>query len=176
MNNKFNYLIFAFITQFCFIAFAAGELNEEFFSEEVECPVQDSYRYASIGVGPIIFIPNVGIGYRERNAEWGWDTGLSFSTIGYAHQLTAHLVGHYYLSPSKINSAYLGLGIMGSGILTNKGEGAGTLSPTFVFGKELGAGRHFIEMHVGVPTFWMGSKHRNTMYLPLMYIKYGIAF
>jgi hypothetical protein len=64
----------------------------------LNCDVRDAYRYVSLGVGPVIFIPNVGIGYRERYSQFGWDTALSFSTIGYAHQLSAHLVGHYHAS------------------------------------------------------------------------------
>jgi hypothetical protein len=141
--------------------------------------VSSAYRYFSVGVGPIIFIPNVGIGYRERFSRCGWDAGLSFSTIGYAHQLCAHVVGHYYLSPSQKNSAYLGLGLMGSGVTTNHGEGGGTLSPDFVFGKELnrqGNSKHFIEMHVAIPTLWVGKKHMGSMYFPLMYIKYAFSF
>jgi hypothetical protein len=146
---------------------------------EWDCGVCDSYRYVSVGMGPIILIPNVGIGYRERHSKFGWDSALSFSTIGYAHQLSAHLVGHYYLSPFQKNSAYLGLGLMGSGIFTNHKHSAGTLSPDFVFGKVLersNDSRHFVEMHVAVPTVWVESKHSHSMYFPLMYIKYGISF
>lgn len=138
----------------------------------------DAYRYVSFGVGPIVIIPNVGIGYRERYSQLGWDTGLSFSTVGYAHQLSAHVAGHYYFSPRK-NSAYVGLGLLGSGICTNDGEGGATLSPDFIFGKELkreGDSKHFIEMHVGIPSMWIDSKHVKPMYVPLMYVKYGIAF
>ncbi|PJD95055.1 MAG: hypothetical protein CK425_09935 [Parachlamydia sp.] len=189
MKNKITYLILAFIVNFSFIqpAYCQLVMNDVCCPEHaieapppnLDCGVRDAYRYFSLGVGPVIFIPNVGIGYRERYSQFGWDTALSFSTIGYAHQLSAHLVGHYYLNPLRRNSAYLGLGLMGSGVFTNHKEGGGTLSPDFVFGKELerqGDSRHFIEMHVAIPTMWMGSKHTHSMYFPLMYIKYGIAF
>lgn len=183
MKSKIAFLIF--IINLCIIkpsycdsSICSPEpcLEERFPNFEFE--VQDAYRYASFGVGPIIVIPNVGIGYRSRYSQVGWDTGLSFSTIGYAHQISAHLVGHYYLSPLQKNSAYLGLGFMGSYIFTNDKEGLGTLSPDFVFGKQLersGDRRHFIEMHVAIPSMLVG-KHPHSMYLPLMYIKYGISF
>lgn len=155
------------------------EADTEALASDADRDICDAYKYISVGVGPIIFIPNVGIGYRARYSQFGWDTALSFATIGYAHQLSAHLVGHYYLSPLRKNSAYLGLGLIGSGIFTNDREGGVTLSPDFVFGRELeksGDRRHFIEMHVAIPTLWMNSKHPRSMYLPLMYIKYGIGF
>lgn len=182
MKNKTIYLLLAFIVSFYFITPAHCQLvvdDIEVPVSDLDCAVPDAYRYVSLGVGPIIFIPNVGIGYRKRYSQFGWDTALSFSTIGYAHQLSAHLVGHYYLSPLRKNSAYLGLGLMGSGVITNRKEGGGTLSQDFVFGKELerdGDSRHFIEMHVAIPTIWTTSKHTYSMYFPLMYIKYGIAF
>lgn len=154
--------------------------SEDFESCVDDCDVSGSYRYFSLGVGPIIFIPNVGIGYRQRNCHFGWDTSLSFSTIGYVHQLSAHFVGHYYLSPYRQDSGYLGFGLMGSGVFENSGHCGGTLSPDFVFGKELfrrcGDGRHFIEMHVAIPTLWLGLHHHNATFFPLMFIKYGMSF
>lgn len=190
MKNKFIYFILALIANFSFanIANCQPLKNDAYYPDSYsegpapgfDCDVCDAYRYVSLGVGPIIFIPNVGVGYRERYSQFGWDTALSFSTIGYAHQLSAHLVGHYYLSPSRKNSAYLGLGLMGSGVFTNHEGGGATLSPDFVFGKELekigNSSRHFIEMHVAIPTMWKDSKHTHSMYFPLMYIKYGISF
>lgn len=189
MKNKITYLILAFITNFSFTVPAycqvgmsdvgCPEPSIETPAPDYDCGVCDAYRYMSLGVGPIIFIPNVGIGYRQRFSQFGWDTALSFSTIGYAHQLSAHLVGHYFLSPLRKNSAYLGLGLMGSGIFTNHKESVGTLSPDFVFGKEFernGDSRHFVEMHMAIPTLWMNSKHPHSMYFPLTYVKYGIAF
>lgn len=189
MKNKTSLLIFIIIASFSFInsAYSQNAINyawsPELYAEtpdsKLDCGVYDAYRYVTFGVGPIIFIPNVGVGYRERYSHFGWDTALSFSTIGYAHQLSAHFVGHYYLNPLRKNSAYFGLGLMGSGIITNHRESGGTLSPDFVFGKELeksGDSRHFIEMHVGVPSMWIESKNTHSLYLPLMYVKYGMAF
>ena len=68
---------------------------------------------------------------------------------------------------------------MGSVVMTNDRDCGGTLSPDFVFGKELTKkddNRHFIEMHVAIPTLLLDKKKQHSMYLPLMYIKYGFAF
>lgn len=193
MKNKLTYIIATLIasvsflnTSFANMAFISGpeaviESAEQVtdFEIDVACSITDSYRYFSVGVGPIVFIPNLGIGYRERYAQYGWDTGASFSTIGYAHQLTAHVVGHYYLDDSRQNSPYVGLGIMGSGIFTNRNGSSATISPLFVFGKEFTkeeCSRHFLEMQVAIPTFWTHRKHHCSNYIPLMYIKYGISF
>ncbi len=146
---------------------------------EVPVAIHDHYPYVTLGVGPVILIPNIGIGYRERYGRFGWDSSLSVSTIGIAHQLSSQLVGHCYFNPLRQNSGYLGLGILGSGIFSNYGECDGTISPDFVFGKELervGDSRHFIEMHVGIPTSVMGSAGSETFWFPLMYVKYGISF
>lgn len=148
--------------------------------------VYDAYRYCTVGVGPFVFIPNLGVGYRERHCRLGWDANLSFSSLGYAHQVSGTLVGHYYLDPYAQNSPYVGLGLLGSYVFTNKKGGFGTLSPDFVIGKEFektdsSCITQFIEMHVGVPTFimekntWkMGAK--EFLYFPAMYIKYGFSF
>ena len=175
MKNKLLLTIYLLITNFAFVNSSYGQepMND---SSNGIC---DAYRYISVGVGPVIIIPNIGVGYRERYSQLGWDTALSFSTIGYAHQLSAHLVGHYYFDRFRQNSPYIGLGLIGSGVLTNRGKGAGTLSPDFVIGKEFertGNSRHFIEMHVAAPTLCMGSRKQEAFYLPLMYVKYGFSF
>lgn len=189
MKNKLTLLVLAFVVNFSFINAADCQPMtddacfplpyEETYAPQCKWGVRDAYRYVSVGTGPIFLIPNLGIGYRQRYSHLGWDTALSFSTIGYAHQLSAHVVGHYYLNPCQQNSAYLGFGLLGSGIFTNHHGAGGTLSTDFVIGKELerdGCKRHFIEMHAAVPTVWMNSKHSHSMYLPLMYVKYGISF
>lgn len=144
----------------------------EEYSEEA---CNDGYRYFTVGTGPIVLIPNFGIGYRERiSSQYGWDTSLSFSSIGYAHQLSANLVGHYYFTPS----TYVGAGLLASGIVSNHGDSFATISPDFVIGtefaKECGS-KQFLEMHVAEPTLWMG-KHSRVSYVPLVYVKYGFSF
>lgn len=189
MKNIFSCLAFTFAASFSLVNTVAADCQPVMnatYHPNIEMPVSDcdvgvydAYRYVSLGVGPVLFIPNLGIGYRKRFSQFGWDTALSLSTIGYAHQLGAHWVGHYYLSPSRQNSAYLGLGLMGGGVFTNHDGGGAVLSPDFVLGKELERdknSRHFIEMHVGMPSVWMTTKHHQSTSFPLMYIKYGISF
>lgn len=149
-------------------------------SYDMDCDVYDAYSYVTLGVGPIVVIPNIGFGYRERHAQLGWDAAASFSTIGYMHQVSLHAVGHYYFNRCNQNSPYVGLGLTGSYVFcSHKGVNGGILSPDFVFGKEFlrtGDSRQFIEMHVGIPTVWMDSRHVKGTSLPLMYIKYGFSF
>ncbi len=123
MKNKFTYLFIALLVN-CFslnTAYCQSIMtdcdypmpNRDEYSDE-SAPVDNidtyhAYRYGTVGVGPVIFIPNIGLGYRERFGQYGWDTAVSFSTIGYAHQLTAHLAGHYYFNSHLKNPFYLGL-------------------------------------------------------------------
>jgi hypothetical protein len=136
--------------------------EEPFKAQELDECVLDSYPYGSFGVGPIMFIPNVGLGYRERFCQWGWDAGISLSTIGYAHQFSVYGVGHYYYRPLRKNSGYFGLGLMGSGVFNNSSRGCALVAPDFVFGKALEKeghnNRHFIEMHVAIPSMIVESK------------------
>lgn len=185
MKMKVIFFIFVCAVNFCFASggscdpVCSSKPYDELADSKFNGGVYDCYRYLSIGVGPFVVVPNVGVGYRERYSQYGWDTALSFSTVGYVHQLSAHLVAHYYLSPLRKNSAYLGFGLIGSGVLTNYRDCGGTLSTDFIFGKELkrsGDSSHFMEMHVGIPSLLIESKRTHCTYLPLMYIKYGIAF
>lgn len=184
MKTKFASLILALITSFSFAYSDEPCYPEYYSSDDYYCPeydygVYDAYRYFSVGVGPVVFIPNLGVGYRERHCQLGWDANLSFSSIGYAHQVTGNVVGLYYFDAYAQNSPYVGLGLLGSGVFTNKKGSAATLSPDFVIGKEFERtdySRHFIEMHIGVPTLVMGKRFNKGLYVPLMYIKYGISF
>lgn len=194
MKNKLTYLVLAFIITlsltkptYCHSMIddvCCSEFDVEAPATGVDCGVQNAYRYVSVGVGPVIFIPNIGLGYRQRDSQLGWDGAFTFSTIGYVHQLNVHLVGHRYFNPSQQDSAYLGLGLIGGVIFDNDLYHGYTLSPDFVFGKELskkGNRGQFIEMHVAIPTAFVDSTNLNlgkpkSMYFPLLYIKYGTAF
>lgn len=101
MKSKIAFLIF--FINLCIIkpVYCQSEISDPESFTEVPKPsfdydLQDAYRYVSFGVGPIIVIPNLGIGYRSRYSRFGWDAALSFSTIGCVHEVSAHLVGHYY--------------------------------------------------------------------------------
>ncbi|HEV8051742.1 MAG TPA: hypothetical protein VGP47_04545 [Parachlamydiaceae bacterium] len=195
MKNKLLYLILSTLSSFSFANAAycqptfhetcwTGDTNEYYNETPAyagDCGIYDAYRYITLGTGPLVINPNVGIGYRERYARLGWDSAVSFSTIGYLHQFTGHVVGHYYFNASRQNSPYVGLGLMVGGLFGNhkKNGGGGTLSADFVFGKELERSyesRQFIEMHVGIPTLLIDSRRHHSLYFPLMYIKYGFSF
>lgn len=193
MNSQIKQVILTIVASLSFASLAHAHTHPVHVAHEGCCAevysetpaidyngaIYDSYGYVSVGLGPVFFAPNLGIGYRERHANLGWDTSLSVSTIGYAHALNGSLVGHLYFSPVRQNSGYVGLGVMTSAISTNRGDVAGTVSTDLVFGKELswdGCGRHFVEMHVGVPTLLIERAHSRNLYLPLVYVKYGTSF
>lgn len=144
------------------------------------CPVDYSFRYFNVGGGPFILIPNIGVGYRERHVNIGKDIALSVSSIGFAHQLGAYVMGHYYLSPQEQNSFYFGCGVLGSYFTLNDGSWDCYLSPNFAFGKEFkqtGEDHHFLELHITAPSITLRHhRHCAIMYIPLIYIKYGMSF
>ena len=179
MKNNIICVIITLFISFNQSVFSEYSVGDSWASRpDVTSSVYDAYPYFSVGVGPVVIIPNLGMGYRERYSQLGWDTALSFSTIGYAHQVSAHLVGHYYFSPMRQDSFYTGLGVLGSGIFTNRHGACATLSPDIVFGKELERkenSRHFVEMHIAAPTL-TSARSSRAVYLPLMYVRYGISF
>lgn len=142
----------------------------------------DAYRYFSVGVGPIIFAPNIGIGYRKRYSQFGWDAAVNVSTIGRLHQINAHLVGHYYLTSLEKHSDYMGVGLIVSEIFTNHNKRVGTmLSSDVVYGSEFkinATSKQFIELHLaGLTLSWINyKKERYLQNLPILYLKYGVKF
>ncbi|NGX41863.1 MAG: hypothetical protein K940chlam7_00137 [Chlamydiae bacterium] len=147
----------------------------------VEKNHKDSYGYYTFGVGPIILIPNIGIGYRQRCMRFGYDFSLSASTLIELHQIQGNAVCHYFPNPCRQDPWYFGLGVSTSFILSNHSHNAKTIAPDFVIGKELmhcGSKKHFVEAHINAPT-WGSSKYsfkkRGRLDIPLMFIKYGIS-
>jgi len=182
MKNKLTHLVAAFLCVAC-LAHASSD----------EPQTQDSYSYVSFGSGPInglgtsLLVPNIAIGYRSKGSSiLGSDTGLSFSTIGTAHQFSLQYLMHYYLSPYDASSPYLGAGLRMSGLFANHGKKAmAMLSADFAVGKELessfGKG-HFVEMHVCSPSVWVSNvnsqegKKKGFTAIPTMYLTYGMGF
>lgn len=153
----------------------------EFADHKKHCEYCDSYGYFTIGTGPILLIPNLGVGYRQRNLHHGFDVSLSASTIIEAHIVQGSLLYHFYSNPYREDPWYVGAGVTTSLFLTNHSDSAGGISPDFVIGKELkreGDNKHFVEVHVQAP-LWASSLKDNKMTqinFPLMFIKYGVAF
>lgn len=140
--------------------------------------MQSAYPYFSVGTGPVLVIPNVGLGFRARRTRTGIDTSLGYSTIGYAHLVQGAVVGHLYLDPWQETSSYFGLGIAGSGFFDNHGYSNGSIGPDFVFGREFrckGKRRQFLEMHVQAPSWWFDRGRPERFDLPLMFVKYGTS-
>jgi hypothetical protein len=133
------------------------------------------FRYFTVGTGPVLILPNVGVGFRGRNMRHGYDVSLSFSTIIQAHQLQALALYHYYFCAQRHAAWYAGIGPALSLFVVNSGRTAFAIAPDVSFGKQLSSSsnrREFIELHVQAPT-WSRSEQLN---IPLMYFKYGVEF
>lgn len=145
------------------------------------CDYSDSYRYFTLGVGPGLVVPNLGVGYRQHNLHHGFDVSLSASTIIQAHIVQSSLLYHFYSNPYREDPWYVGAGVETSLLLGNHSEVAGVISPDFVVGKELlrkENNKHFLEAHIQAP-LWATLLKKNKMTqinFPSVYVKYGMSF
>jgi hypothetical protein len=160
------------------------DMNGEFSSAYSE-----SYSYVCAGLGPVIPVPHIGLGYRQRFAnQLGWDSSLVFATGGTCHQLGLNLMLHYYLHSEQQNSVYVGAGVRANGFLTNhESKTSGAVSLDTVIGKVLmadGGAPHFIELHFCSPSVCTKAQvsdladNVKTKFtaVPMMYITYGVGF
>ena len=138
-------------------------------------PFCDSFTYFTLGVGPVVILPNVGMGYRSRFFQHGFDVSLSASTIIEAHMIQGIIGYQFYPNPFREDPWYVGLGAATSLYFDNHDHSDFSLAPDISVGKVLNTKsgeRHFLEAHVQAPTFFDGAQ----LDLPLMYIKYGVSF
>lgn len=142
---------------------------------------QVAYQYATFGLGPVIFIPQVGTGYRSHGVQHGWDTSLNLSSIILIHYINCTINYHYYFQNDIANPIYAGIGVNGGAIFANCTDvQVFTLSPNFVFGREFTSRRNkktFLEANIAAP-LWNAHKLRmkNRVDLPLVTVKYGFSF
>ena len=135
----------------------------------------DSYPYFTLGVGPILILPNVGVGYRGRVFHHGFDISLSAATVIQAHHIQGIVAYQFYPNPYREDPWYVGLGTATSLYLDNHGHSGLTVAPDISVGKVTmtrSGEKHFWEAHVQAPTW--GEYGR--LDFPLMYIKYGVSF
>ncbi len=152
-------------------------------------PYSASYGYVCAGFGPVLPVPHIGVGYRQRfQNQLGWDTSLVFATGGVAHQLGLNVMAHYYLHSEQHNSVYLGTGVRANGYKENGKSGTpGSVSLDTVIGKVLtsdGDSNQFIELHFCSPSVWTNRKidditgkiDKNFTAEPMVYLTYGVGF
>lgn len=157
-------------------------------------PVEESFGYVHMGLGPApLPLPDFGIGFRKQSHNWGYDVVFELWTIYALTSLKLTPSVLYYSRPDTSSQFYSGFGLANS-YLIPKGnssnrivsESTYALAPQFIFGKkyknENGEDR-FFQVTVDWPThtFKQDFIRRDfgtaqTLYFPIVYLKYGVAF
>lgn len=138
-----------------------------------------TFNYWNAGVGPLLLIPNVGIGRRHLNDHKGWDISLNVGSVIYATTVQIMANALYIPNPQAPNPLYLGAGVALGGAFVGSRFAVGAVAPDFLIGKELTndeSGKTFIEAHVQIPTWTFGRDVKDRTHFPFMTIKYGMSF
>jgi hypothetical protein len=159
--------------------FTTNAHADECVYEEPECcEMAQTFNYWNAGVGPIILIPNVGIGRRYFSDHYGWDISLNVGSVIYATSVQIMADALYIPNPQASNPLYLGAGVAFGGAFGSR-FAIGAVAPDLLIGKELSNdeyGKTFIEAHLQVPTWAFGHRKKESIYFPLVTIKYGMSF
>ncbi|MBA2727403.1 MAG: hypothetical protein H0U49_04440 [Parachlamydiaceae bacterium] len=171
------------IVLFFFILANSVHAQSEFYDEVLTRPRTTSFNYWNVGVGPLLLIPNVGIGHRYYQDQFGFDVSLNFGSVYYVSSLQLIANALYIPNPHVERPWYFGLGgALGVGTDYKFSGAIVTASPNFLIGKELTNNndyKSFVEAQIQFPTW--GSKARKIsknlrVDFPLMYVKYGRSF
>lgn len=152
---------------------------DECFEEQSACrEINQSFNYWNAGVGPLLLIPNVGIGRRHLCNHFGWDASLNVGSVVYITTVQVMADALYIPNPEMQNPLYLGAGVAFGGAFGTR-FALGAVAPDFMIGKELSNdedGKTFIEAHLQIPTWAFGHGAKDRTYFPLVTIKYGMSF
>lgn len=149
-----------------------------------ESEFAQTFNYWNAGVGPLILIPNVGIGRRHLSNHFGWDISLNVGSVIYATSVQVMADALYIPNPQASNPLYFGAGVAFGGAFVISHFAVGAVAPDFLIGKELTNdeyGKTFIEAHVQIPTWTFGNdlfnhKVKDRTHFPFVTIKYGMSF
>lgn len=148
------------------------------YEEPVCCETSQAFNYWNAGVGPLLLVPNVGVGRRQLNEHYGWDISLNVGSVVYVTTVQVIADALYIPCPQAKNPLYLGLGVaVGGAFGSNMATGA--VAPDFLIGKELSNdedGKTFIEAHIQTPTWAFGHGKKGKTHFPLVTMKYGMSF
>jgi hypothetical protein len=163
----------------CFISLLLFSVTATFASE----PVQNSYGYLGIGVGPLPFpIPNFQGGFRQQQGHHGWDFSAQVATIGCATDIKGNALYLYYFKPNLSSQFYAGGGMALSYLWAHgfRGKpGSMFMAPEFVFGKEYlneSNDRRFVQVQIDWPAANLSHFPRHSTFMPLVVFSYGIGF
>lgn len=196
--KQFKFLILVFIASQCFTAESEAITSQEKTTvvnlEKQTEPVEETLKYFDMGFGPApIPLPDFGFGFRHQKNKWGYDLNFDLSTIYYVTQVKITPSVLYYNKPNLSSQFYSGLGLATGCLFTNKishdwdfsENSAFIIAPELIFGKkyknENGSDR-FFQVNIDWPTYSFqkltseGWAHSNILYVPVVYLKYGVAF
>jgi len=159
----------------------SGDCQEVSEQNSIDLDQPTSYGYVSVGMGPDILAPCLGVGFRHRLRANGFDGSLRLSTIGFAHALQANCNYLRYINPERNSSWYVGVGpaISLVSINTYSRETLFFVSPNFVIGKEIvgdNGAKQFHDFSIQSPHWNPLEKNKGPLNFPAVYYRYGLAF
>lgn len=152
--------------------------DEEVYVEAECCEAAQTFNYWNVGVGPLLLIPNAGIGRRHLNDHYGWDVSLNVGSVFYVTTVQIMADALYIPNPEVCNPLYFGAGVAFGGAFGSH-MAVGAVAPDFLIGKELSndeCGKTFVEAHIQIPTWAFGHGEKGRTHFPLITIKYGMSF
>jgi len=162
---------------FCVLSLFGVLAAEE---QPVSEPVQNSFGYFDIGVGPLpVLLPAFTVGHRNQWGHHGFDVSLTAETIVAVTQVKVSQTYLYYFTPNLNSQLYFGAGVGTSALITNHGKTKGLVSPQFLVGKEYKnkeGGRRFFQAEIAFPSVFLGGSHAKMCWFPLVVLSYGIGF
>jgi len=179
MKIVFKILTVMFIISSC--KGFSGDCQEASEKISIDLDQPTSYNYVSVGMGPVILAPCLGVGFRHRLRANGFDASLRLSTVGVAHSLQANCNYLRYINSERNSSWYVGAGPAVGIACTNKfsRDAVFVVSPNFVIGKEViceNGSKEFHDFSVQAPHWTPLEKNKGPLNFPTVYYRYGVAF
>jgi hypothetical protein len=130
-------------------------------------------------------LPNFTIGVRTQKNHFGFDFSADLFTIHYITSLKITPSFLYYPKPKLNSQFYYGVGFTAGELFPDKKffkKSLTYLSPELIFGKKYqneNNENRFWQLTIDFPTFGFENyknKTCKTLYYPIVFLKYGVAF
>jgi len=146
--------------------------------QEEVCDIDSSFSYRTIGIGPIpIPALNLGIGRRIKGGRYAGDFTVNLATLGIVNALQVYANGLCYIHQKPSAHTYIGAGASAAVAFSfPEASYSGYIAPNILGGREFinaDGNRRFFQVEVLVLPFDIYS---SNLILPLVTLKYGIAF
>ncbi|HEX2580013.1 MAG TPA: hypothetical protein VHK67_06410 [Rhabdochlamydiaceae bacterium] len=152
--------------------------------EKEAAPVEASYGYVSLGVGPLPeLMPIFGIGGRYQRGHHGFDGSIQFGTLGRSFTVAKENLNYlYYFNPNLNSQFYVGGGIAFTE-MWSCGHMDVLLSPQAVVGKQYtnkNGGVRYLQVQID-PVFLSLKRafkdgHLRGSAVPAVVLSYGLCF